>query len=498
MEHHTGKADPTFKPSGVATGRSQQAAPALRPRVPTSILKPKSPLQFEKPLPPPPRRFSTNPLGEATTLITPQRPPLQTTHRPTLSQTSSSPSVQTIDCLHRPPQTPTSGSDRPSSSGGVPTRTVRFQKKPPTQSPLCRISNESSNATPTQRASGVTLASVTGTVGSPRSASSPVAETFRTLPKLSAPPSNQPAGLGIAGLQDVHHHPTRALAAHRLPSTVLQAPPFRPPPVRAPLSDPIGHPGGVNHLKSLTSSAPKPRVSLSVFPSTTDPRERKPRTASSSPVREAKSPPSEQEASELHVKPAQVTAAPITPAAMVHASPLSPLPQLDHSGSHDAPQTQQSAELRPPYTPESSIYSPSVSDIPALSPSNHATSDSLATVSSFTPQTPDDFLPLGGLQSHPVDPRDYMAAVRKSNITALPTFASKGGKIPTSHSTSQLPTYPSPLEDESHIHAAESRKRSQMNKKPSLGAMRTLFWKKPVVRETRMGHGGLGGCVALA
>lgn len=155
----------------------------------------------------------------------------------------------------------------------------------------------------------------------------------------------------------------------------------------------------------------------------------------------------------------------------------------------------QHAQLDMPqsHSPTGSQILGSVSDVPDLSSAAHAASDSMATVSSFSPQTPDDFLPIGGLRSHPVTPTPEDTHTRKTSVTALPVFPTIA---PTNASTSRLPTFAPSMDIDDDFFIVEAKKRAMIPKKPSLAAMRTLFTRKKAARDMRLGAGGLGGFVA--
>lgn len=512
------------QPSGVVARRADHRSPDTQAPALRTSLSSNFSTRTEKPLPAPPRRISTNPsVTKPRASILPS-PATATENRPSLS---SSPSLQSLDCLHRPSKSPSNESERPNSCSSASPRTVRFQATASPRSPLARVQSQETTLTQSRLSPDVAWTFPRTLSESPeeqyKGSNSPKADTTAraaggTDNTGQIHQQTSLAGLGITGsARSTMPQPTVSTEKEVVVGQDKNFRPLRRPTVCAMASDPTPYPDAGPARILRPSVNPTPR-SFSVFPSLVDPRERKQRSDEpKSPDNLLKSTPNS--TVELEAAPVgMVQTGPGTPehgqSALSVTSHLRkesfstatlgkdiPAPELSALSKEcfarpDENQVNEQQDASSPtetQVSDSESNSGSVSDVPHLSPSNHAGSSNSATVSSFSPQTPDDFLPLGGLQSHPVDPSMYSTSPRRDSVTALPIFQKRA---PLNSSTSVLPTPSASMDHDEDFFVIDAKKRTLMPAKPSLAAMRSLFGRKNSPSNQRLGAGGLGGFVA--
>lgn len=366
-----------------------------------------------------------------------------------------------------------------------------------------------------QRDFGVTFKSAMAKMSPPRTGSKSRQSTISPLPETDGQGrttdrvSGQAlTGLGIIGPVNNERQPSAAQAPKEVSTSASKLMPPRPPVIRAPASDPIPYAeagsGGILQ-KPLTPSPLRVSRSFSMFPSLADPRERRPRTNELIPsIAKARShidlrvdnkPPDLQMLAGSSETPQAGLSVPVgrTQPAKEEAGFFGMANKPVELPANEAVQPEHAEVDKPRSRPPSALPpAESVPDASELSPLAPATSDSMATVSSLSPQTPDDFLHAGGLRSHPVTPTPADMHSRQSSVTALPVFPTNTS---TNVSTTRLPTFAPAMDIDDDFFIVETKKRTLIPKKPSLAAMRTLFPRKNPARDMRLGAGGLGGCV---
>lgn len=444
-------------------------------------------------------------------------------HRPSLS---SSPSLQTLDCLHRPSQRVEKDSNRPSSSSSTATpRTVRFQAAPVSSSPMSRTkSRESKPAKLPKSVSRQTSASPI--IRHPEIRSSPIPTAtyakHSSQSEIGAEPLARTAvkqslhsevvsntGLGIQVLGGLQHARASQTTIKPCDSAATSAPiePIPPSPTAtAPSSEPPNRP----EANPLPPKSPRKvnTTSFSIFPTITD--EKRPKLPMERPgleralSTETTASMRSQAASSSEIAPTQTGLLSIASSSTTTTT-LSQKPETNVIVHNSAislerpPQILDESALPRTSSPKLGIQDAdegtrlhdqvTISDVPTLYTSHHPSS-SKDTVSTTAPMTPED--PFDALRSHPVTP-DMFSHGRKASITALPRLPSKLG---SSTSAGHLPLGPTAGPEDDFLQL-DTPKRPLLPKKASFASMRTLFSKKETTKNTRLGSAAIGGFVAV-